>query len=74
MYENVGIIIFKVFLKAVKVGEINNKKNIGINIKIKGRNDMIKNEIRKNNLIFERREVVEIKVGDIILYYFCIKQ
>ena len=35
---------------------------------------MIKNEIRKNNLIFERREVVEIKVGDIILYYFCIKQ
>ena len=74
LYENVGIIIFKVFLKAVKVGEINNKKNIGINIKIKGRNDMIKNEIRKNNLIFERREVVEIKVGDIILYYFCIKQ
>ena len=74
LFENVGILIFKVHLKAVKIGEINSKKQVGINIKIKGKYDAIKNEIRKNNLLFERREVAEIKIGDEILYYFCLKQ
>ena len=72
-FENIGIYIFKVHMKAIKYGEIKNKKNIGINIKIVEKNDIIKNEIRKNNLLFEKRDIVEIRVGDEIIYYFCLK-
>ena len=72
-YENTGIYIFKVQLKAIKSGFIKNKKSIGINIKIVEKNDVIKNEIRKNNLLFEKRDVVEIRVGDEVMYYFCLK-
>ena len=72
-YENIGIFIFKVHLKAIKHGFIKNKKTIGINITIVEKNDSIKNEIRKNNLLFEKRDVVEIRVGDEIIYYFCLK-
>ena len=72
-YDNIGIYIFKVELKAIKSGDIKNKKNVGINIKINEQNDIIKNEIRKNNLLFEKRDIVEIRVGDEITYYFCLK-
>ena len=72
-YENIGVYIFKICLKAVKVGEINKKKKIGIKIKIRNRNEAIENEIRKNNLLFERRETYEIRVGDEMIYYFSMK-
>ena len=71
-YENIGIYIFKTCLKAVKIGEIN-KKKIGIKIKIRNRNETIENEIRKNNLLFERRDTYEIRVGDEMIYYFSMK-
>ena len=71
-YEYVGVFIFKIYLKAVKVGEIN-KKKIGIKIKIKNRNETIENEIRKNNLLFERRDTYELRVGDEMIYYFSMK-
>ena len=66
------ILVF-IYLKAIKSGFIKNKKNVGINIKIVEKNDIIKNEIRKNNLLFEKRDVVEIRVGDEVMYYFCLK-
>ena len=72
-FDNIGIYIFKVYLKAIKSGFIKNKKNVGINIKIIGKNDVKKNEIRKNNLLFEKRDVIEVKIGDEIIYYFCLK-
>ena len=73
VFENIGVYIFKVFLKAIKVGEINDKKIIGIKIKIKEKNEYIENEIRKNNLLFERRDIFELRIGDELIYYFCLK-
>ena len=72
-YGNIGVDIFKIYLKAVKAGEIN-KKSIGIKIKIKYRNEAIENEIRKNNLLFERRDIFELRVGDEMIYYFSFLQ
>lgn len=72
-FDNIGVYIFKVRLKAVKVGELNDKRSIGIKIKIKEKNDYIENEIRKNYLLFERRDVFEIRVGDELMYYFYLK-
>ena len=72
-FENIGVYIFKVFLKAIKVGELNEKKIIGIKIRIKEKNEYIENEIRKNNLLFERRDIFEMRIGDELIYYFCLK-
>ena len=72
-FGNIGVNIFKVELLAVKSGEINNKNKLEIKIKIKEKDDYIENEIRKNNLLFERRDIFEIRVGDCLLYYFSLK-
>ena len=72
-YGNIGVNIFKVYLKADKSGEIKDKNKFKIKIRIKEQNDYIENEIRKNNLLFERRDIFELRVGDQILYYFPMK-
>ena len=72
-FGNIGVFIFKVYLKANKSGEINDKKKFEIKIKIKEKFDYIENEIRKNNLLFERRDIFELRVGDQIIYYFSMK-
>ena len=72
-FDNIGVYIFKVRLKAMKVGELKDKRSIGIKIKIKEKNQYIENEIRKNYLLFERRDVFEIRVGDELIYYFYLK-
>ena len=72
-FENIGVFIFKASLKAVKIGEINKKKKIGVNIKIKEKDEYVENEIRKNNLLFEKRDLLELRIGDELLYYFCTK-
>ena len=72
-FENTGIYIFKVYLKAIKSGMIDKKNKFEIKIKIKDKGDYIENEIRKNNLIFERRDMFELNVGDQLLYYFSLK-
>ena len=72
-FDNIGVYIFKVRLKAMKVGELKDKRSIGIKIKIKEKNQYIENEIRKNYLLFERRDIFEIRVGDELIYYFYLK-
>ena len=72
-FGNIGVFIFRVHLKAVKSGEINDKNKLEIIVKIKEKDDYIENEIRKNNLLFERRDIFELRVGDEILYYFSLK-
>ena len=72
-FGNIGVFIFKVHLKAIKSGEINDKNKLEIKIKIKEENDYVENEIRKNNLLFERRDIFELRVGEQFLYYFSLK-
>ena len=72
-FGNIGVFLFKVHLKAIKSGEINDKNKLEIIIKIKEEGDYIENEIRKNNLLFERRDIFELRVGDQIFYYFSLK-
>ena len=66
--------IFKIGLKAIKVGEVKNKRKIGIKIVIKDKGEILENEIRKNNLLFEKRDVLEIRIGEELIYYFSEKE
>ena len=70
LFEDIGFLVFKIYLKAIKVGELKDKKEIGINIKIREKNDFIINEIKKNDLLFEKRNVFECRIDDILIFYF----
>ena len=69
LYDDIGYLVFKVFLKAFKSGEIDNKDEIGMKFIIRQRNDIILNEIKKNDLLFEQRNDFELRVGDTIIFY-----
>ena len=72
-YETIGFLIFKINLVAIKAGKIDNK-DFGVNIIIRNKNDVVENEIKKNNLIFERRVVYELRVGDTLTFYLSTKK
>ena len=73
LYDNIGFFVFKIYLVAVKIGRIGNKQpedDFGFNIKIKAKGDYVENEIKKNNLLLDRREVYELRLGETIILYF----
>ena len=67
-YENIGLSVYKVFLIANECGLLINDK-LNIKIFIKNNNDYIENEIKKNNLLFEKRKIFEIRKGENIIFY-----
>ena len=71
--DNFGLSIYKFNLTAKKYGLLINN-NINIKICIKDSNDFIENEIKKNNLLFERRNIFEIRVGESIIFYLVMKE
>ena len=62
--------IFKIILKAYKIGSCNGREaNLGIKINILPINSNITNEIKKNGLIFDENNELTVNVGDIITFY-----
>ena len=76
-YENVGFFIFKINLIAVKIGKIDDNaidNDLGINFIIRNKKDKIENEIKKNNLLLEKRNIYELRLGDKLILYISTKQ
>lgn len=44
--------------------------NIGINIVISNPNEVVLNEIKKNCLIYDRTNTLNVRIGDILVFYF----
>ena len=72
-YGNIGVNVFRVCLTAIASGETKEKNKFKLKIRIKEKNDCVENEIRKNNLLFEKRDIFELRVGDQIIFYFPMK-
>ena len=73
LYENISFYIFKIYLVAVKTGRIGNKQSeddFGFNITIKKKGEYVENEIKQNNLLLDRREAYELRLGETIIFYF----
>jgi hypothetical protein len=68
-YNNVGQLIFKVFLLAYKQGKLSGHEKIGIALDVVYYNCKISNEVKKNCLIFDRKNELQCRVGDTIVYY-----
>ena len=76
-YINIGFFLYKIILEAKKPGIIDRKKfgnDLGINLVIKRKYENVENEIKKNNLIIERRQIYELRVGDKIVIYVSVKK
>jgi len=70
LYDDIGYLIFKIFLKAEILGHIKNKLELGIEFLIKESNEIINNEIKKNDLLFENKNSFELRKNDLIVFYF----
>ena len=76
-FINIGFFLFKIILEAKKPGVIDRVKfgnDIGITLNIKRKYENVENEIKKNNLIIERRQIFELRVGDKIVIYMSAKR
>ena len=71
--DNYVLCVFKFHLTAKITGFLFNN-DLNIKIYIKDKNDYIENEIKKNNLLFEKSKIFEIRVGESIIFYFILKQ
>ena len=69
-YEDVGYYFFKVILEAKRVGECNGiNNNLGIKIKIHPKESIIYNEIKKNGLICDEKNELNVNLDDLITFY-----
>ena len=67
--DDVGYILIKVYLKAIKSGKIENVKSLGVSIIVKEKEEKIRNEIKKNYLIFDRKNKIQLRVDDTMIFY-----
>ena len=69
-FADVGYYIFKIIMTANKIGTyIGNDNNIGIKINIIAKDDILENEAKKNNLIFDEKNELNVRLNDSIIFY-----
>ena len=76
-FVNIGFFLYKINLEAQKPGLLDKNKignDFGMDLMVKRQYETVENEIKKNNLIIERRQVFELRVGDKIIIYISAKK
>jgi len=73
-FDDVGHFVFKFSLEAVRKGLLSVESELGIKVKIKEKSEYVVNEIKKNNLIYEKSDMIEVRIGDVILFYFSLRK
>lgn len=69
VWDDIGFLLFKVYLMGSEVGVIESKKELGIIIEIKNKMDKLSNEVKKNCLIYDRKNTIQIRQDDILIMY-----
>ena len=69
LFDNVGYLIFKFYLEGKKPGVVNADEEIGIKITILSKNENKSNETKKNNLVFDRKNEIQMHIGDVFIFY-----
>jgi hypothetical protein len=78
LYDDVGFFLFKIFLIAAvqgiynfynSLGKITNGDEMGIQIEVMNPDKKVVNEVKKNCLIFDRKNSLQCRVGDILVFY-----
>lgn len=68
-FDDIGYLIFKISLIAVKKGQLHSFIELGILINILNENDAISNEVKKNCLLFDRKNELQCRIGDNLTFY-----
>ena len=69
LFDNVGYLIFKFYLEGIIPGVIGPDDEIGMKIKVLDFNEKKSNEAKKNNLVFDRKNEIQMHIGDIFIFY-----
>lgn len=67
-WDDIGYTVIKIKTKAIKPGVIVNSL-IGINITIIPSEESLVNEIKKNGLLYDSSNNLQVRVGDCVLFY-----
>lgn len=68
-WDDIGYYLFKVFLRANKEGKIKGENDLGIELDIKGLQENICNEVKKNCLLYDRKNILQMRVNDTLVVY-----
>ena len=69
-YDDVGYYFFKIILQAKNEGQctgINN--NLGIKINVFPKDSIVVNEVKKNGLIYDEKNELNVNIDDLITFY-----
>ena len=69
LFDNVGYLIFKFYLEGIIPGVIGPDDEIGMKIKVLDYNEKKSNEAKKNNLVFDRKNEIQMYIGDVFIFY-----
>ena len=69
LFDNVGYLIFKFYLEGSKPGVINADEEIGMKIIVLPQHEDKSNETKKNNLVFDRKNEIQLHLGDVFIFY-----
>lgn len=77
LYDDVGYYLFKIFLIAAipgiilkfTLGKISSGDELGIQIEVLDTEKKISNEVKKNCLIYDRKNSLQTRIGDILVFY-----
>ena len=69
LFDNVGYYIFKFYLEGAIPGVIGPDDEIGMKITVLNLNENKSNETKKNNLVFDRKNEIQMHIGDVFVFY-----
>ena len=69
LFDNVGYYIFKFYLEGSIPGVIGPDDEIGMKITVLNLNENKSNETKKNNLVFDRKNEIQMHIGDVFVFY-----
>ena len=69
LFDNVGYYIFKFYLEGAIPGVIGPDDEIGMKLKVLNLNENKSNETKKNNLVFDRKNEIQMHIGDVMVFY-----
>lgn len=74
LFDDVGYYLFKISLTAKRKGIIEASKDIGMNIEIFDHDSSIQNFVKKNDLIIDENNELNLRVGDLLVFYLSHKK
>lgn len=68
-FDDIGYLIFKIDLTAIKKGQLQSFLELGILIEVYNEDEIISNEVKKNCLLYDRKNELQCRIGDNLTFY-----